>query len=260
MERELVKAVLADEALIALNGYDRAARVSVLDRAEALLTQQQCRIVRLQSPGGQPLDLKSAMNQVVVGGLGGADRVERFFDTIALPVGQERRIVLIVDDAQLLTSDLLSYLALIGPTTVGQDPRLQIVFAGDPALWDKLPRTGNLAADRIVTRIVVVGLAAPLGQPLPAIEPPPKPPPPVPDISSRPVSVIANRPPPTYGHEGLRQRLAQRHRRRKHIGRFTSRLVAKVLTTAFVITIVFATVILWARLPELRAAVRHWAP
>ncbi len=258
LERELVKAVLADAALIALTGYDRAARVSVLDRAETLLTQQQCRIVRLQSPGGQPLDLQSAMNQVVADGPGGADWVERFFDTIALPVGQERRIVLIVDDAQLLTNDLLSYLALIGPTTAGQDLRLQIVFAGDPSMWDKLPRAGNLAADRIETRIVV-GFAAPLGQPLPVIEPAPKPPPAVPDFSSRPVRVTADHPPPTYGHEGLRQRLSQRHRRRERFGLFTSRLVAKVLTTAFVLTMIFASVILWARLPELRAAVRHWA-
>ena len=65
MERELVKAILANEALIALTGYDRAARAGVLDRAEPLLNQQQCRVVRLRSYGDQPLDLQAAMNQVV---------------------------------------------------------------------------------------------------------------------------------------------------------------------------------------------------
>ena len=213
LERELVRAILANEALIAVTGYDRAARTAVLDRAQALLGWQQCRTVRLRSPEGKPLDLQSAMNQVVGPGYGGADRVERFFDEIALPVEDEQHIVLMVDDAQRLTSDLLSYLALIGPTTVGQDLRLQVVFAGDPSMWDKLPRAGNLAADRIETRIVV-GLDAPIGQPLPLIEPLPEPPPPrlLPKTPPRRVS-------PTDGHEGLRHRLAQRYRRRERSSR-----------------------------------------
>lgn len=264
MERELVKAVLANEALIALIGCDRAARAGVLDRAEPLLNQQQCRVVRLRSYGDQPLDLQTAMNQVVGQGSGGADRVERFFDAIALPVAQERHIVLLIENAARLTSDLVSYLALIGPTTVGQDLRLQIVLAGDPAMWDTLPRAGNLAVDRIETRIAVEA-ALPPGKALrlierePDREHDPEPPPPVPDFSSRPARVTSDRPPQTYGHEDLRQRLAQRHRRRERIGLFTSRLMAKVLTTVFVLTTIIAAVILWARLPELRAAVRHWA-
>ena len=254
MERELVKAILANEALIALTGYDRAARAGVLDRAEPLLNQQQCRVVRLRSYGDQPLDLQTAMNQVVGQGSGGADRVERFFDAIALPVAQERHIVLLIENAARLTSDLVSYLALIGPTTVGQDLRLQIVLAGDPTMWDTLPRAGNLAVDRIETRIAVEA-ALPPGKALrlierePDREHDPEPPPPVPDFSSRPARVTSDRPPQTYGHEDLRQR----------IGLFTSRLMAKVLITVFVLTTIIAAVILWARLPELRAAVRHWA-
>ena len=258
MERELVRAILANEALIAVTGHDRAARTAVLDRAQALLGWQQCRTVRLRSPEGKPLDLQSAMNQVVGPGYGGAERVERFFDEIALPVEDEQHIVLMVDDAQRLTSDLLSYLALIGPTTVGQDLRLQVVFAGDPTMWDKLPRAGSLAADRIETRIVV-GLAAPIGQPLPKIEPLPEPPPPrlLPETPPRRVS-------PTDGHVGLRDRLAQRHRRRERLNIVTPRVTRLTVTpvvvlAVVVLAIVVGTAVLWARMPELRAAVHQWA-
>jgi hypothetical protein len=257
LERELVRAVLANEALIALTGYDRDARIALLDRAAARLTQQQCRIVRVCSNGGQPLDLKSAMNQVVGPGSGGAERVERFFDTIALPVGDERRIVLVLDDAELLTSDLLSYLALIGPTTVGQDLCLQIVVAGDPTMWDRLPRSGNLASDRIDTRLVV-GVPVALGQPLPKFEPPPEPSPPPRLLPAMRTKQAHRLPPPTEGHEGLRHRMAQRERQRQRRYIFTSRVAIKLASAIFTIVIVVGTAVLWAKLPELRTTVRQW--
>ena len=65
LERELIEAVLGGEAVIAVTTYDRPTRALVLDTAESQLTQQACRIVRLRSFGDQPLDLQSAMNQVV---------------------------------------------------------------------------------------------------------------------------------------------------------------------------------------------------
>ena len=248
MERDLVEALLANEALVALTGDDRFARTSLLDRAEHVLSQNQCRIVRVASPDGRPLDLRYVMDQVVGMGQNGAERVERFFDAIALPVATERRIVLIVDDGDLLTTDMLSYLALIGPTTVGQDLRLQIVFAGSAAMWDRLPRSGNLSVEQITARFVIEAALVP-----PAAAPPSS-------VLLPVVSLMPARPraPPTEGHEILRQRLAQEQRRRDKRPRVTSWFAAKIAATAALIVIGIATVVLWVRLPELRAAVREF--
>ena len=253
MEHELVKAVLADEALVALTGYDRAARIRTLEQAATLLGQQRCRLVWIDSHDGQPIDLRRAMDQVVGSGTGGADRVERFFDTIALPVGDEQRIVLVIDDAHLLTSDLLSYLALIGPTTVGQDLRLQIVFAGDPTLWDRLPRSGNLSAERIQSRIVV-GAPMVLEPTLPKVEAEP-PPLLLPIAPSTPAGDLS---PPTDGLEGLRYRLEEEERRRRARQGTKSKVATKLVAGVAAIAVFAVSAVVWAKMPELGVAVRHW--
>lgn len=292
MERDLARAVLDNDALIAVTGDDRGARVALLDRAVAILEKNLCRIVRVESPAGAPLDLQRVMDQVVGRGQSGADRVERFFDTIALPVGDEQHIVLTIDDADLLTSDMLNYLALIGPTTVGQDLRLQIIFAGAAAMWDRLPRSGNLSAERIVTRFTTdLAPSAPTtSAPTPTASPPPEPapeptaaptPPPVlppaatpparrkaepavaPEQGSEVVSfrrkAAGDRPAAAEeGHALLRQQLAQRERSRQRRQHLTSRVVGQIMSAAMLVVIIVATTILWVRLPELQAAVRQY--
>ena len=255
MERELVRAVLADEALIALTGYDRNLRSTVLDRAETQLLQHECRIVRVRAVDGHKLDLKTAMDQVVGPGPGSADRVERFFNRIALPVGQERHIVLIVEDAQTIGSDLLSYLSLIGPTTATQDVRLQIVFAGEASMWDRLPRRGSLAIDQILSRSTI-GRNEPPRKILPKHEPE------APESESPAATPLPKRvrpsgpqPPPAMGHEALRYRMAVQYRRQMRIHAFTAR-ATKILV---VIVVVFGSVILWTEMPELRTDARQWA-
>jgi hypothetical protein len=240
LERELVRAVLSNEALVALTGDERPARVALLDRVDDLLVHNRCRVVRVASPDGLPLDLQRAMDQVVGRGQSGADRVERFFETIALPVADEYRIVLILDDAEQLTTELLSYLALIGPTTVGQDLCLQIVFAGATAMWDRLPKSGNFASERITVRFALepAALPAPKPEPLPA------------------VSLRPRRLPPTEGHELLRQRLAGEERRRQKRQRFTGPIVGKLKVGAILALAGAVSVALWMHMPELRVAVR----
>ena len=270
LERELVQAILANEALIALTGEARPARAALLDRFQLALRQHRARVVRVASPNDQPLDLKKVMDQVVgPGGDGGdAERVERFFDKIALPVADEQHIVLIVDDAHLLTPDMLNYLALIGPTTVGQDLRLQIVFAGTAALWDRLPRMGNLAADHITRRFA---MEAPGPTPLPVPESaivvaPPEPQPrtaAVPRPTAEAPSWRDDLPPAAVQTEeeeegplGLRRRLAEEYRQREQRQGNVKRLGVPMLTVFLAIVVVGSASVLWMRMPELRVAVK----
>ena len=246
MQRELVHAVLANEALIAVTGQDRAARVSLLDRTVSLLTENQARVVRVGSPDDQPLDLQRVMDQVVghAQGTSNADRVERFFGTIALPIGSEKRIVLIVDDAHTMTPDMLSYLALIGPTTAEQDLRLQIVFAGTDALWARLPRTGNLSGERIAARFTL-DAARPVPRTAPARPVEPE------LVNERLAESQA-----ADAHTALRRQLAQAFHQREARQVAARRIGLLVLTGLALIVVVGATVILWKRLPGFRETIQ----
>ena len=57
LERELVQAILANEALVALTGEARPARAALLDRFQLGLRPYRARVVRVASPNDQPLDL-----------------------------------------------------------------------------------------------------------------------------------------------------------------------------------------------------------
>ena len=171
-----------------------------------------------------------------------------------------------IDDAARATSDLLSYLALIGPTTVGQDLQLQVVLSGAPTMWDTLPRAGNLGTDRIVRRIVLNQIET-ADHALPKLEawPEPEAPPQV------PVRLLPEReyrteplPPPTDGYEGLRYRLALKERGRVYpevsAAQIVTRIIKRVALAASVILTVGISVAVVVKLPELRTALRQVAP
>ena len=228
MERDLVQAILADDAIIAVTGKARPVRKRLLDHLTSLLTEQSARVIRVESADEAPLDLPRMMEQVIgrdqIGG--NPDRVERFFEALTLPQGNERHLVLIIDDAHTLTMDTLSYLALIGPTTVGFEPRLRMVFAGSDLLWDRLPRTGNLSRERITTRFVVEGPVAP--------------------SRADPTLDSKTEPEPPGAHEDLRVRLV----RQQHQRQYRTRLLTRVLACALLLTIIAATAILWHRFSD----------
>jgi hypothetical protein len=253
VEQDLVRAVLANEPLIAITVDDRAARTGALDRAQNLLALLECRIVRIESRDGAPLDLRDAMNQIIGNGPNNAERVEHFFDAIARRVAGERHTVLMIDDAQRLAPDLLNYLALVNRTIGGQEKPMQIVFAGDTSLWDRLPASGNLAPDNIHVRIT----AAPLGQTSPADPPRAAPPEPVPEPAT-------GTEPAVEGHELLRQTLVQQemNRQRKLEERLQmqqqaqSRMSRLVPITVLAISCMVTGTVLWTSLPQLRAVVK----
>jgi hypothetical protein len=165
LEHEMVRAVLAHEKIIALTGEVRAPRLMLLDRAVPLLIEKNARIIRVASADGQPLNLKRVMAQVVGSGpIGGTtDPVERFFEVLTMPQAHERHLVLIVDDADLLTTDAINYLGLVGHSADdgalalrddGALP-LQIVFSGRAAMWERLAHGGMLAIEGATTRLVL---------------------------------------------------------------------------------------------------------
>jgi type II secretory pathway predicted ATPase ExeA len=53
----------------------------------------------------------------------------------------DERLVLIIDDAELLLSDAIAYLRLLASVAMQRMP--QIVFVGDPSFWDVAARTAG---------------------------------------------------------------------------------------------------------------------
>jgi hypothetical protein len=116
------------------------------------------------------------------------------------PKAGETGIVLIIDDAQLLTDRALKFLDLVLSTARLARSPLHLLLVGTPLLWERLPAAGNLAAGKVDTCIRLANAAAPAG-PIPNR--------PVPD---RPVAEAAVRPPvseagllgaPGFGAPGL---------------------------------------------------------
>ena len=231
LERDLVQAVLANEAIIALTAEARTARIGVLDRTAARLTEHGTHVIRVESADDQPLDLARVMDQALPSDrdAGREDRVERFFDLLTSSSASERRRVLIVDDAHLLAPDTLSYLALVQSTSAAHTPRLQILLAGKAAMWDRLPRRGNLSSERITTRLSVPGVSMLSPPPAPAKEPLRAAAPPL--------------PPAPEGHERLRRALGQR----QIIKRRRTRAVTKVLAWFLLTASAAACGTLWVR-------------
>jgi hypothetical protein len=71
----------------------------------------------------------------------GSDDIEQLFDAMTERDAADARLVLIIDDAELLLSDAIAYLRLLASVAMQRMP--QIVFIGDASFWDVAARTAG---------------------------------------------------------------------------------------------------------------------
>jgi hypothetical protein len=71
----------------------------------------------------------------------GSDDIEQLFDAMTERDAADERLVLIIDDAELLRSDAIAYLRLLASVAMQRMP--QIVFIGDASFWDIAARTAG---------------------------------------------------------------------------------------------------------------------
>jgi hypothetical protein len=135
---------------------EKSVRSHFLDELYPALLQDSLRPIRVMSPNDRSFDLATLMQQIV--GLECSDPTERLelchAALTTLPPDQQR-IVLIIDDAHLLTEDSLRYLDLMVSVAGASRVPLQLTLVGGPAIWANLPQTGALAADNVACRVTL---------------------------------------------------------------------------------------------------------
>jgi hypothetical protein len=153
---QFLDAMAAGEHLTVVIYSPGTGAAPLLDRVMPVLLREGYRVLRAGGVGEAPLDLNGLIDQVVgPDRQDGTDRVEQFYNLLTSAEADETRLVLIVDEAHLLTAKALAYLDLLVSIENLTSLQLQLVLAGLPSLWEHLPDRGRLAAGNVVTRITL---------------------------------------------------------------------------------------------------------
>jgi hypothetical protein len=142
---------------IAVTGEPGAERTVIAAEIREELTRRSVSVRSVDGRGGSAIALRAIMSQV----LGkpeadiGSDDIEQLFDAMTERDAADGRLVLIIDDAELLLSDAIAYLRLLASVAMQRMP--QIVFIGDASFWDVAARTAGFT-ELITARFELVPL------------------------------------------------------------------------------------------------------
>jgi len=140
---QLTAAVAHKEPVMAVLGVDEGAVLAVVDECIRSLLDQPLRIIRLRGSQGSPLTLPRIVQE-----LGAAERGELPVDddelivrVLARPSTKKDRVVLVIEQADLLPMRTLAFLQVISTVFNATAPRLQLLFAGHPRLMELIGRS-----------------------------------------------------------------------------------------------------------------------
>ncbi len=151
----LLRGIAAGETPVIAVHAGKQARSGFLGRLLPALRQDGVRPAPVSSRDGEEITLATLMDQVVGSACSDQiDRLERCHAALTTLAPAEKRIALVIDDAHLLTDQCLRYLDLVASVTRPSAPLL-IVLVGSPAIWDRLPLTGRLAAANVARRLAL---------------------------------------------------------------------------------------------------------
>ncbi len=143
---QLTAAVAHKEPVMAVLGVDKSAVLAVVDECIRSLLDQPLRIIRLRGSQGSPLTLPRIVQE-----LGAAERGELPVDddelivrVLARSSTKKDRVVLVIEQADLLPMRTLAFLQVISTVFNATAPRLQLLFAGHPRFMELIGR-GELA-------------------------------------------------------------------------------------------------------------------
>ena len=157
--------------MVVVTGAVGSGKTGLLERVIPTLEAGKSRVIRVDSPRGEQLDLRRFMQRVIDNDpvASDADPAERFYLALTRRRATETQVVLAVDDAETVTERTWNYLALIAE----RDPALplQILVVGHPDLWMSLPSQGRFAADRIATLVHLGSIPGLMPLRLPELDP-----------------------------------------------------------------------------------------
>lgn len=134
---ELVEAVMTQGvSLLALTAPAGTGKTTLASALQQELVDRSMHVLRIGRGEGCRLDLRAVACQV----LGkpeadfNVDDIEALFDVMTVRSVPGQKLVLIIDDAELLGTDALGYLRLL--CSIAKEEMPQIVFVGRTSLWD----------------------------------------------------------------------------------------------------------------------------
>ncbi len=151
-------AILERVPFIAMTGNKGVGKTTVLEAAIARLAEQPVRFIRVGNPLATPLTLGRMLIQIANSGHGDPDENDEKRALIALRArqGSEEQVVLVVEEADTLRPQALSFLQLLTRISEPDSPLLQMLFVGRPSFWGLLePAEFRELRERITVRAAV---------------------------------------------------------------------------------------------------------
>jgi type II secretory pathway predicted ATPase ExeA len=151
---EIVHSLMQGTQFVALTGPPGIGRSDMATAIQEELARREVRVQRVDRGGGSSIRLSTIIAQLL-GKLEGdadleGDDIEWLFDAMTEREPPDERQAVVIDDAELLHSDVIRYLRLLSSVAMERMP--QIVFVGDPSFWDVADRPPDSFKDLITAR------------------------------------------------------------------------------------------------------------
>jgi general secretion pathway protein A len=155
---DIADSLMQGTQFVCLTGAAGVGKTTMAVMLHDELSERSVRVHWVDGGGGSGIHLRTIMSRFLSKPEAdvGTEDVERLFDAMTAREAPDERLVLIIDDAQQLLPDALSYLRLLASVAIERMP--QIVFVGEPSFWDIADHAGF--RDLIPTRFELTPLSA----------------------------------------------------------------------------------------------------
>ncbi len=158
---KMVAAVMRGEAFLALTGPAGSGKTTAAAAIRNELASRSVNVLLVHRGPDNTLRLRDIVSQV----LGKPDTalndddIEKLFDVMTVRETPDRRVVLIIDDAELLQTSAMEYLHLLSSlvTTVAA----QFIFVGRPEFWDNANHGATVQFKDLITARWELGPSSP---------------------------------------------------------------------------------------------------
>ena len=148
---ELVAAISQGAPLLALTGPPGSGKSTLAEALHEELLSRSVHVLRADRGESQNIDLRAFASQLLDKAETDfdADDIEALFDVLTTRSVPDQKVVLIIDNAELLRADALGYLRLL--SSIAMDAMPQIVFIGDPSFWNEAEHAARADIRELVT-------------------------------------------------------------------------------------------------------------
>jgi general secretion pathway protein A len=148
---QIVDSLMLGKQFLALTGPPGVGKTGMAVAFLEELAQHAVRVQMINSGAGSSIRLSTIIAQLLGKPEGdvGAEDIEWLFGAMTERELPDERQVVIIDDAELVHSDVFRYLRLLSIVAMERMP--QIVFVGDPSFWDTTDQPARAGFQDLIT-------------------------------------------------------------------------------------------------------------